>query len=487
MALVQSFADIFNPGSNVIDFPKEWPPFEETARLDRYDQHRLIYEGKHEIALDERQLAGDYGTFITCNLPALVVRVFADFLAGEDLALEFGGDVPEEAQQRVHDIWDRNELQTMLHESAVEGGHQGDAIFTVGRDEEGLSVVDTAQARHWFPVTHPDRVREVLLHKLCWVKTAVVDGKERDYLRVVEHHRGRVENKLFLMENERVMGEAGDDAWRMFYGDEVPQAIIETGVDDFLVVHVPTYRVPSKIHGASEFSGQESLFAALDARLTQLDHILSKHADPPWSLPPEAFDALTQKHGPNVPLDAFRILKQSENGDDPKRIIWDAHLDSLFKAIDELTDKILMTSEIDPQLMGRGDFGGDISGRALKLRLMRTLSKVNRRRRYYDAGLKQILRLAQMVEGVEPIDVEIKWPDGLPNDLMESVEIASARIAAGLSSPKREIKRLDNLTDEEAQVVVDEINEADGAPLSQAAARRGAPQINVTREAVESL
>ena len=91
--------------------------------------------------------------------------------------------------------------------------------------------------------------------------------------------------------------------------------------------------------------------------------------------------------------------------------------------IDKLVSLLALVSETAPQLFNAADWGGDLSGRALKILLLRTLAKVNRRRRYYGEAIPNLLVKAQQAEGIEnPVRPSIQWPDGLPQDILEAIE-----------------------------------------------------------------
>jgi hypothetical protein len=114
-----------------------------------------------------------------------------------------------------------------------------------------------------------------------------------------------------------------------------------------------------------------------------------------------------------------------------------------------MIDLMFMLSETAPSAFGLDKYGVAESGRALRLRLLRTLAKINRKRNYYDTALKAALLTAQQLEVIhggtqyEPSAVTINWADGLPEDMVEMVEIEAQRSAAGNTSVESSIRRLD--------------------------------------------
>lgn len=121
-----------------------------------------------------------------------------------------------------------------------------------------------------------------------------------------------------------------------------------------------------------------------------------------------------------------------------------------------------MFSETSPDAFGMGDGKVD-SGRALKLRLMRTIAKVARKRLYYDAALKEVLHTAQLLAKAWDLGVynedkddyslklnnaevpEIEWSDGLPIDETEAIANEQIRIESGNTPTVDSIMRLDRV------------------------------------------
>jgi hypothetical protein len=119
------------------------------------------------------------------------------------------------------------------------------------------------------------------------------------------------------------------------------------------------------------------------------------------------------------------------------------------------------------------------SGRALRLRLLRTLAKINRKRLYYDTALKGALLTAQILDVThgsgeyEPAEPTIQWADGLPEDMVEMVEIESQRLAAGNTSVESSVRRLDGPDAVEAEIarIAEETGQA--VALTGAGGRKG--------------
>ena len=120
----------------------------------------------------------------------------------------------------------------------------------------------------------------------------------------------------------------------------------------------------------------------------------------------------------------------------PQYITWDGQLQAAFMELEKLIDILLINSEIPAVALGKGDSGtSGSSGLSIKWRMNSLLAKINRKRQYYDKGLKQILLIAQLLEqSRQTIDYtvtipKIKFNDGLPDDETEMANIMTIRTA----------------------------------------------------------
>jgi len=480
MSLIQTLANKVNPSSNVMPIYQEWPPEEHTARIKWYKTCQMIFDGDHLNAFEDSDDMDRFGRYIVCNVGALIVKALNDLLFGEELTLEMPKGTSDKDAQRVTDIWERNQGQTLYFESGLETMNSGDGITTL-RAEDGKAYIEPANVISWVPEIDPDNVRHVLSHTLAWEREVKTGREIKKYLRMVVHEKGKIINKLFEMQGGRIKAEVN---LSVLY-DDPPEEEQDTGVDDFLLVHTPNFRISREYFGRSEYLGLESLFSALNARLTQSDFVFEKHSDPILGIPADTFSVLLKEGGGEIDKKELQTIRMGENGEKPEYTTWDSKMDSAAAFIDGLLDKILLISETARQLIGDEKGGVAESGRALKYRLMRTLAKVNRKRNYYSHTIPATLSLAQQLEGAkDPVKVNIKWPDGLPQDVIETIEAEERKLAAGLTSRKRSIMVVDNLNEKEADERAQEIEAEEEKMDAQVAARvapgqRVPPQIKV--------
>lgn len=173
----------------------------------------------------------------------------------------------------------------------------------------------------------------------------------------------------------------------------------------------------------------------------------------------------------NVNKKALGVVEVSEGETNkPEYIVWDASLASAFTEIEKLVDFLYLTAEISPDILGMGEGTSD-SGRALKFKLMRTIAKTQRKRLYYDQGIKELIYNAQVfakannltIDGKalngEPVRPEIEWQDGLPIDDNELQDQIIAAIDAGIKTKKDAIMELEGIDDKNAEIKLKEIED----------------------------
>jgi hypothetical protein len=250
---------------------------------------------------------------------------------------------------------------------------------------------------------------------------------------------------------------------------------VEVGINDPILFHVPNWKDGSSFFGYDDYQDLIPLFYAINNRMTKTENILDKHSDPILALPEGVLDEDGRIKKESFTM--FEIPGQDVGSTaKPEYIVWNASLESNFKHIEKLVQMLYMFSETSPDAFGMGENQTE-SGRALKLRLMRTIAKVSRKRLYYDAALKEMLFTAQklaLVHGVEvgglkltkaPAPIEIEWQDGLPIDPYEAAQEEELRLASGNTSKKQAIMRLDRVDEDTAEQTLQEIKDEDAISM----------------------
>lgn len=448
-----------------------WPPAGDGDRLARYARYQDLFEGNHARAFENlsafvpsrrRRII-----YLTANYAGLISKLSADLLFGETPVFN-AADGPglESLKAIIRD----NSLPTVLYESELSASFRGDAVFRVrwGKrhetDPEETVIIEEVPAYSYFVESSPDNVREVLSESVAWVHR--VPGQRTCYLRVEEHTPGLIRQSAYALSESS--GKVGAQVpLSRVYGDAAPMEEESTGVDRSLLVHVPNFRHGSRLWGMSDYYDLESLFDAVNNRLSKTDAILDRHASPKLVLPIGATDAKGEIRLSD--MDLFEAGSVAE-GSVVRYVTWDAKLEAAFQHLEHLQDQIFRMAEVSPAAFGLDKAGSIESGRAMRMRFIRTQAKIARKRQYFDIGVRRVLALAQELKAVyggpDPVDIEIHWMDGIPDDYIEAVEVERSRVEAGLSSRETAIRRIDNVDEAQARNELQRIRNESPAPAT---------------------
>ena len=456
-----------------LDF-STYPPRGHQDRITAYERFEKLFLGRHKELWNLQPGKYQLRRYIVANFAGLISRLSADLLFGEHPDF-LAPDDEEEGQEALDDLVVRNGLQLMCYESALANSFRGDAVVKVrwGKRsptaEEPEAIIEETPASIFFPEVDEDDVRRVLRLALAWPKRDPANPSVM-YLRIEEHEPGTIRHRLMRFSGGRATEQVPLATLEAY--QDLPEEE-ETGLDHIPVFHVPNFRYGSRFWGISDYEGLESLFEATNNRLSQIDVVLDKHVAPKIILPPGFID----EEG-RVRFDRMEAIEIDPGTSPPSYMTWEGQLAAAYQQVDRLLDLMFITSETAPSAFGLDKFGIAESGRALRLRLLRTLAKINRKRLYYDAALKAALLTAQILDvthgsgGYEPAEPTIQWADGLPEDMVEMVEIESQRLTAGNTSMESSVRRLDGPDAVEAEMarIAEEAGQA--AALTGAAARR---------------
>ena len=457
-------------------------------RIKRYKDNKKLFLGEHYPILDEYNdvlpTHQKRTLYITTNLAGLIAKKSADFLFGEDAIYSAGGKDDSPEQAKLEEWVAENDISITNYESALSNAYRGDSFYKVrwGQEHGGMVpveldpfrvIIEAQNAEYVFPECYPnDSTRIMAYHIAVPMEVADSDGEEW-ILSLESHYPNRIVYKQFRM-NPMEQSIEGITSWRLYAQIGETKEVI-TNIPFPLVIHVPNYSTDDSWEGIDDFTELKSLFAELNTRVSHIAEILSKHADPAMIVP--AGTLVEDENGQPVYRVGVDKVFEVEDGElEPKYLTWNGQLEYAFREVEKILDLILMKAEIPAVALGVGDSGtSGASGLAIKWRLNSLLAKINRKRQYYDKALKRIFTIAQLLEmdrmgsvGYTPFKPSIKFQDGLPKDEMEMATIMQVRTGAKATiSQKRAIMELENVTEEQAQIILDEMeDEAMTAMLS---------------------
>lgn len=465
-----------------------FPTAQQLNRLNDYEYFTRLFMGNHfdafNVKINDIRFSKAYQKlrYVMINYAGLISKVVADFLFSEPPTFKAEEDGDQDfLDALVHE----NNLHAQNYESALSNSYLGDAVYKVrvGKrnpgDTERTVIIEDITPTIYFPIVDGFNVRaEPAVKELAWTFTQ----GDKTYLRKEIHHAGFIENKVFLMEKDKIMGEV--ELSILGIPDLLP--VVDTGINRSLLVHIPNWKTGNRYFGLSDYHDLDKLFYAINSRLTAVDNILDKHSDPILMVPTGVI-----KEDGTVNKKALGVIEIAEGENaKPEYIVWDASLENAFKEIEKLVENLLMIAEISPDVFGMGQ-GQNDSGRALKLKVMRTIAKAARKKLYYDRGLKEVLYVAMLmakkwnlkVGGAElqgePYIPDIEWQDGIPIDNSEQVDVEAKRLDSGTTTVVDSIMRLDSIDEDEAEAKAKQIKEENKIVLPNNAPAPFTPPVKV--------
>lgn len=439
-------------------------------RIKDYAYFMRLLMGQHfeafNIRISDEKYTREYSKlrYVMVNIAALIAKVPADMLFSEPPKITAPTD-SESDQEFVDALVEENNLHTQNYESAVSNAALGDAIYKIRLgerykgDKKPTVIIEDITPSIYFPTVDGFNVRaEPDRTELAWT---FYRGKDK-YLRKEIHTPGFIVNEVWSMEAEKIITKQNIS----LLGDPDLKEVEETKIDRSLIVHVPNWKTGNRYFGISDFADLDKLFYAINNRMTKVDNILDKHSDPILMVPPGVLDEKGQ-----VKKKSLGVIEvgEGETGK-PEYIVWDASLQNAFVELEKQMEMLFMVSEISPDILGMGKGQSD-SGRALKLKILRTLAKVARKKLYYDHAIKEVMyramdlarawniKVADKTAPAKPFYPEIEWQDGIPTILDEQVEIEAKRLDSGNTTVVDSIMRLDGLDEKAARTKAKEIRD----------------------------
>ena len=419
-----------------------WPPTkEDDERITRYEENEKLFRSNHqevfkrvqqELDADEKAL-----TYLVVNYCGLLSRLSADMLFGEHPKIKAEND---KTNKQLEEIVSKNNLYTSLYESALGNSYRGDACLKVryGKrskyKQELEPIISVHNPSLFFVEQSPDDIRQVDRQIVGWLIDE--EDKSWDRLRLEVHEPGTIYNFLYRISGGVIQFE---EDIREMYPDK--KEMQETGVDEFLIQHVPNWRTDTDFWGISDYIDIKTLQDEANNRISQIARVLDKHADPKMKGPAGALDDNNR-----IEVSGSKYFPYSKDSVEPDYFTWEAKLEAAFKEIDYLLKMMFLVTETSPDAFGLSENNIAESGRALKYRLMRLLAKISRKKRYYDDGIKSALYVAQALQAdngtsYTPEIPIIGWRDGLPDDEVETATTTETLDRAGAISTEEKVRR----------------------------------------------
>lgn len=475
----------------------QWPPKDEIERLAKYERMRKLFEGKHyevyeratEILKDSPHAAQLEKLYIAVNLADILATKPADLLVGDPPNYESGHDDESPEQKALNKYVENNRLNRLIHESVTANGYRGDAWLKARFDYRsdfsevealGLElpdaqmepIIEHVDASCVFPETSRGNIKRYKAINIAQIEYVETRKGEVPYLNVERHIPGYIVYKRFRLKENGVDTTYGAPINLYIIEDEFSTGrekdIVGTRLTHMPIFHAPYKSVDDDWQGIGGLEKLESVFAAINDRLVQIDYILWKHADP------TAYGPDLEGVGDNTVRFGGKYIPVTQDDVTPGYMTWNAQLEAAFKELDMLISTVFIMSETPQWLFGtvlagdqRGGTGtSHTDSTAIKARFMPILSKVKRIRVQYDRVIRDALWTCYLFDKNfgnytgEVIYPKIEWKDGLPRNEKEEAEIANIRTGGKPTlDVHTAIKNLDEVNDEQANETIRRIQE----------------------------
>jgi len=392
------------------------------------------------------------------NVAGMLSRIFADLMFTENAKVKT--DNPT-VQKAIDDFWFLSNLDTVLHESANTQSYAGKTFFEMYL-KDGLAHVCELNPANVYPQYATMYAQgEPTAIIVSWEPT--IGGKPTRFIKT--HTPGLITYEL------REITSGGLDKGTL------PLAMLDPTLPDFEATgldYIPIYQVNNvktgrEVDGVSDYDDVRSLFEELTRVQSQIATQLKKHADAKMAVPP----GVLNEHGKVINTDIEMFEVSMEKGEIVPQYVVNTNplIADAFTEIEKLIEAIARVAEVSTVLIDWNVSGGAEKVGALRLRLLRTLSKVKRKLRPYENSLKDIVIDALAWQGSAQLthtDLNVIFGDGLPKDILEEAQLQTLLVTNNLQSEDDALRALygidgELLTQKKADI------EADSAKRTAAA------------------
>ena len=438
---------------------KQYPPQKDIDRLAKYETYEQLFEGNHRAAFQKRlkqyaeQFEGDLSAvrYVMLPYPRIISTISADLLFEEQPKIVLENKTN---QNFVDKLWYENSMWTTLYEEALVSSYKGDSILRI-LAVDGQIKIDTVKPDVYFPVYNENNVKSPVKEHILAYKQEV---NEKLYLVVETYRMGEIQTQVFDFKDGVIGGEYNSmDVLGI-------EPIVKTNMGDgfSLIHHIKNWGMSGKFWGISDYEDLMDLFFAINNRLSRNEHILDKHGDPILAVPANVLDENGQVSRQKLGMIELPVHPNTGEASKPEYIVWDSKLESSFAQIDVLLEQLWISSQMSPTLFGLTKYGVAESGRALKYKLLRTLSLKHRKQMYWDNGIKSLIESAiefarnnsLTSDGLKPAETEVPviyWQDGIIMDELEILEVEKGKLDYELTTKEDAISNVDGITSNEAE------------------------------------
>lgn len=415
-----------------------FPTEKEKARSRTIEDNYLLYLGQFGLVLKYFRNSTEKKNQLEVvqNVAGMISRVFADLMFTEEPKF---GVQDKGLKAAIDDFSFRNDFANRLHESALTQSYAGRAYFEMFL-KDGLAYVTELNAANVYP-QYPTMFAqgEPVSVIISWEPT--IGGEPHRFIKT--HTPG-----LITYELRKITSGGLDEGF-------VPLSVLDPSLPEFEQTgldYIPVYMINNvksgrENEGRSDYEDLRSLFEELTRVQSQVATQLKKHADAKMAVPPGVLDANGKLISTNAEM--FEVASDQGDGFVIPQYITNSNplIDAAFTQQAKIIEAIARVSEVSTVLIDWNVSGGAERVGALRLRMLRTMSKVKRKQRPYRKAITDMITDAMVLEGhpMKTADLTIEFGDGLPMDSLEEAQVQVMRYNAGLQTKEDALRALDNI------------------------------------------
>lgn len=416
-----------------------------------YDNDSMNVLGLHELIKKQYKKLSDL-VYISHNIPAYISDFYADFVSGdiEDLQIALAEGDKGKQDELDEQIFE-NDLKEQINDWATDQSEFGFVPLYAYLDEEGLVRYENVPNDQYFPQQDGSVI-------IATYKKDPTDSLSKALVLLTQHFR--MENGKCVIDRQAwKCDEKGINTqewslelWNSTFGKSY-QKTDTLDIDQLPFVQADNGRKMKYGYGKSDYVDIIPQLAEINERRTHISTLLLKNLDAKMVLPP----TLKDDEGNVKEFDT--IFAENKDNDTARYITQDVTM--ISDAEEHIMSQIRIISTITGVPMWALTKGSAPERvESLRIQLFSAIRKTHRKRAKLRRAVQDLIHIGFKLQGEElTADPIIKFGDVLPSDDLIAAETESTKVRSGLSSRLHSIMRLENVSEEDAQAELKQIQE----------------------------
>ena len=417
------------------------------AKLYRNDSMNVLM--LHELIKKQYKKLSDL-VYISHALPAYISDFFADFVSGDTDDLQIILDPADAGQQEELDVQIyENDLKEQVNDWATSQSEFGSVPLYTYLDDESNVIYEDIPNDQYFPQTDGSVI--IATYKR---DPSGVTGKELILLTQhfhLENGKVTIDRQVWKTDEKGVNTlNVTIDVWNKLTGRTLRDTDM-MDIDELPFVQADNGRKTKDGYGKSDYADIMPQLAEINERRTQMATQFLKNLDAKMILPKSA------ENEDGTPKEFDTLYIDTKEQDVARFMTPDSTL--FAEAEEHIMSQIRLISTVTGVplwVFTKGTAPERVE--SLRIQLFAAIRKTHRKRAKLRRAMQDIIRIGFKLTGTAlTADPIIKFGDVLPEDDLIVAETQSTLVRSGLQSHRSAIMKLGNMTEEDAQKELDQI------------------------------